>query len=398
MNVVVAALSAPSKENGVSRHAINLARALLSQRIVTAVHFLAGKWQSEMFLNALSQIDERLHTHWLSLTSVNLSRLFWYWRELPHIAEQLKADVVHLTFPVPITSRAFSCSTVLSLHDLYPFDIPENFGFWKRWLARRTVEQCIKRVDGIACVSSSTREHLNEWFPFEVRKTVVIPNVIEADPAAAIDCGPELLRGKDFVLCVAQHRRNKNIPFTIRVFEAAIRLGIVSSNSLLVVVGIHGPETARIEAQISKSKLRGRVSLLSGVPDSELRWCYKNCALLLAPSIVEGFGLPIAEGMRAGCRIVCSDIPAFREVGGESCHFVPWAGDVIEAYAEAIRTTLALPKPDPFRLPHLSPSAIGRRYLDLYESLSCPQNPEVGILRQREGSANTDKPGTLRPL
>ena len=42
---------------------------------------------------------------------------------------------------------------------------------------------------------------------------------------------------------------------------------------------------------------------------------------LMAPSSMEGFGLPVAEGLFCGSRVVCSDIPAFREIGGEACHY-----------------------------------------------------------------------------
>ena len=60
------------------------------------------------------------------------------------------------------------------------------------------------------------------------------------------------------------------------------------------------------------------VMLVSGISDAEMQWCYRNCDLLLAPSTIEGFGLPVAEALLAGCRIVCSDIPPF----------VKWAGSI----------------------------------------------------------------------
>jgi hypothetical protein len=37
------------------------------------------------------------------------------------------ADVVHLAYPVPLNSGAFACPIVVTLHDLYPHEIPENF-------------------------------------------------------------------------------------------------------------------------------------------------------------------------------------------------------------------------------------------------------------------------------
>jgi glycosyltransferase involved in cell wall biosynthesis len=124
------------------------------------------------------------------------------------------------------------------------------------------------------------------------------------------------------------------------------------------------------------------VLLCSGLSEGELRWCYENCCVLLAPSSLEGFGLPVAEGILAGSRIVCSDIPAFRELGTKSCRFVSAGDDAAAAYAEAVREVLRLPSPRGAHLPHLSPASIGQQYAQLYESLVCSPKAESDMLRQ----------------
>jgi len=384
MNVVVAALSAPVRLNGVSRHAIGLVRALLSSRTVTNVHFLAGEWQKPMFQPAFEGMDARFHTHWMALPDANVSRLFWYFTELPHIAAQLEADVVHLTFPAPIAAHAFHCPAVLSLHDLYPFEIPENFGFFKSALARWTMRRCIYRVDAIACVSASTRAQFVRWFPDVVGKAVIVPNVVDLNPAMGTRCKLEELKAQNFILCISQHRPNKNVPLAIRIFERLVRDEILPSHARLFVLGIPGPDTIRIQVQIQDSRLGDKVLLSSGLPDAELQWCYRNCAVLLAPSKAEGFGLPIAEGMLAGCPIVCSDIPAFREIGGDDCRFVPWEGDLVDSYSKAIGEVLALPRPRVRELPLLSNASVGRRYLTVYEHLFYSPMAEFGKLSQPE--------------
>ncbi|WP_082661806.1 glycosyltransferase family 4 protein [Terracidiphilus gabretensis] len=392
MKIVIAALSAPAQLNGVSRHSVNLVRALLSTRTVTDLHFLAGEWQREMFQSALGEMDARLHTHWISLADANWSRLIWYYRELPLIAAQLGADLVHLSFPAPMASHAFHCPTILSLHDMYPFDIPQNFGRWRGVLARWTLARCLQKVDAIACVSTSTRLLLESRFSAEVRKSVVIPNIVETRPLHGTRYRPVSIETESFVLCVAQHRCNKNVPLAIRVFERALERRLIPADSRLVVVGITGPETKRIQEEIRALKLDGRVMLLSGLSDDELQWCYENCIVLLAPSSMEGFGLPVAEGTLAGCRIVCSDIPAFREVGGEHCWFVPWEGSLVEAYADAIGCALAQPKPMGMALPHLSVAHVGRHFLSFYQDVICSRIPGFDILRPPEAAANQANP------
>ena len=385
MNVVIAALSAPAQLNGVSRHAANIARALLTTRSIATVHFLAGEWQQAMFRDVLQELDSRLHIHWISLADANFSRLLWYFRELPHIAAQLDADVVHLAYPAPLRRKLFDCPTVLSLHDLYPFDIPENFGYWKSALARRTVRQCLRNVDAMACVSASTHQRLAKLFPSAESKAAVIPNVVEAFPTRSAKCPHEQLAGRNFILCVAQHRSNKNVPLVIQVFAHALGMRILPADTKLVVVGIPGPETKRIRDQLRKSGLGGMVLLCSGLSDEALQWCYENCSALLAPSKTEGFGLPVAEGMLSGCRIVCSDIPAFRELGGGgSCQFVPWEGDLVGSYTDALSRVLEFPKPPQLSLPQLSLAAVGRKYAVFYQNLIFSRVSGFDMLRQPE--------------
>lgn len=378
MNVVIAAMSAPARMNGVSRHAANLARALLSAKEISEIHFVAGAWQKEMYQSALGVCDLRLHTHWIPLPEANLSRLFWYYRELPCIAAQLEADIVHLTFPAPTAMAAYSCATVLSLHDLYAFDIPCNFGRLKSAVARRTVSQCVHRVDAIACVSSTTQSEFARRFPRLAHKTQVIHNVVEFRVPASISSNLGTLTGRSFILCVAQHRSNKNIPLAVRVFERLLGERILPADARLVVVGIPGPETCNIEAEIRNAGLSRKVVLFSGLSDAEMRWCYENCVMLLAPSSTEGFGLPVAEAMLAGARIVCSDIPAFREVCGEACRYVPWIDDQVDTYVRAIREAVcAPPYRDRFPL-QLTAASIGDRYASLYCELACAPKSRTG--------------------
>jgi glycosyltransferase involved in cell wall biosynthesis len=371
MNVVIAAMSAPSQMNGVSRHAANLARALLSTKAISEIHFLAGAWQKEMYRSALGACDTRLHTHWIQLRDANISRLSWYYRELPCIAAQLEADIVHLTFPAPTAMAAYSCATVLTLHDLYPFDIPANFGRLRSALARHIVAKCVRHVDAIACVSCVTQTEFVTRFPEMAHKTRVIHNFAEFKAPAAMTANLEPLRGRRFVLCVAQHRSNKNIPLAIRVFERLLAERILPPEARLVVVGMPGPETPKIEEEIRNARLGRKVLLFSGLSDGEVRWCYENCELLFTPSSLEGFGAPVAEALLAGARVVCSDIPAFREVGGEACHYVPWTDDPIDAYVQAIREALTATPHRGVSPLQLTAASIGDRYADLYRDLAC---------------------------
>jgi len=368
--VLVAAVGASSQLSGVARHAVNLVRCLLSRVEVSAVHFVVAPWQLDSLRPALPLDDARLRIHEVQIATNALSRNLWYFRRLPSLATLLQADIVHLSYPAPLRRAAFNCPTVVTLHDLYPYDIPANFGFPKMLFNRAILQQCLRAADAIACVSGSTLRRLDLYAPgVSVQKAIAIHNYVSPGPPMAAVSPLPGWQGEPFLLCVAQHRRNKNVVLAMEVLERLLEAEDIPSNARLVIVGMEGPETPRIHRFIRDSGLGDRIILLRGITDAELEWCYGHCELLLAPSIVEGFGLPVVEAMLRHCRVVCSDIPAFREVGGSYCHYAGLEPDPQAAFVEAARIALNSHKFRPAPTGCFSAAIVAEAYLQLYTHL-----------------------------
>jgi glycosyltransferase involved in cell wall biosynthesis len=228
----------------------------------------------------------------------------------------------------------------------------------------------MQSVDAIACVSETTMTRLKQYASGEIyRKATRIYNCVEPEPLCATKSPLPGWQGEPFLLSVAQHRRNKNIPLLIRAFHRLLRQGSIGPRTRLVVVGIKGPETPRIEELVSRCGLDGRVLFLEGLSEPELQWCYSRSEALVLPSTTEGFGLPVAEALLAGCRVICSDISAFREIGGGHCEFVGLGAEAEEALATGIKITLDRPSKEPVPLPHLSAKVLANEYARLYRGL-----------------------------
>jgi glycosyltransferase involved in cell wall biosynthesis len=155
----------------------------------------------------------------------------------------------------------------------------------------------------------------------------------------------------------------------LRIFERLLQTRRIAAETRLLIVGIPGPETPAIQKFVAASGIANSIILLNGISDAQLNCCYRDCALLLAPSRIEGFGLPVAESMLAGCRVVCSDIPAFRELGANYCHFVSLGPREIDAFVEAVSAALNMARPKPVALPQLSEPVIAEQVMQLYRSL-----------------------------
>ena len=371
MKIMVAAASFSSEISGIQRHALNMVRCLLRRPEISRV------------------------THVAEMDRGSLSRNLWYYRELPALAARLQPDVVHLTYPVPLDAASLTCPAVVTLHDLYPYEIPRNFRFPHVIFNRLVLQQCLRNVDAIACVSEITMQRLRQYAPRSTwRKAVRIYNCVEPEPYCATRPPIRNWRGEPFLLSVAQHRRNKNVVLLIQAFHRLLRASAIDPSMKLLVVGIEGPETQQIQQLVSDLGLSRSVLLLRGLSDPELQWCYGRCEALVAPSKTEGFGLPVAEGLLVGCRIICSDIPAFREVGGSHCRYVSLGRGEEEALAAAIHATLQEPQKDPLSLPHLSAEVLADQYLSLYRTLIPSETPLP--ITDRAGPTLGAAPG--RPL
>ena len=370
MNILIAAVAASPHISGVSRHAANLARCLLANADISAVHLAVADWQVDSLKDVLSTEEARLQIQTITVGRSSLSRNLWFYKELPGLAARLEADIVHLAYPTPLNRSAFSCPTVVTLHDLYPYDSPENFGFPKVLFNRFILGQCLKGVDAISCVSDSTRRALTMHVAAAIsEKAITIYNCVEPASSEAKTGPIPVGNGEPFLLCVAQHRRNKNVVLAIQVFRNLLLSGDIAPLARLVVVGITGPETTRITRCIEETGLSDRIVLLHGINDAALQWCYAHCQLLLAPSFVEGFGLPVVEAMFHRCRIVCSDIAAFREIGGSYCHYASLGPEAEQAFSDAARLALSRVKSRSPATERFSDAIVAAATLQLYSRL-----------------------------
>lgn len=368
MNLLITAISSATGPSGICRHAYNLVRCAASRPEVFQITLAVGKWQELYFRSSFDLKAIKVNIAPVNISNDAFARNIWYLRELPKLVEEVAADIVHLSFPAPIRRRAMRCPVIVSLHDLYPYDEPNSLGFPKVFFNMVFLQQCLKEVDYVACVSETTLSRLKMRFPRVAhRKSVVVHNCVTIGSSQAV---LPARKRCNFALMVAQHRANKNIPLAIQAFEDLLQRKKMGNLASFLVVGNHGPETDAIRSLIRQRSLEGSVELIDGVSDGELKWLYANCDCLIASSSMEGFGLPIAEGLFCGSRIVCSDIPAFREIGGDTCHYFDLhARSGASAMVEAIGNALAEPTRPAKRLERFLLENVARHYAALYVQL-----------------------------
>ena len=372
MRVAVSAVSRFTDPTGICKHAANIVKSLLLQNESDPITLFLGEWQTGYFNKTLGITNsDRVVIRPIAIQNRSLARNRWFVSELPKLAKQERADIIHLSFPIPILQRIRACPVVTTIHDLYPYDYPENFGFPNYYLNRLFLQMNVAQSDGFVCVSTSTMERARELFPrpFAKKKSAMIYNA--ADFSGVEPQRPSFVTGEsEFLLTVGQHRRNKNLDILIRAFAKLRRTEHFSPELKLIIVGGSGPETDALTSLVHEEKLNSNVLFVSGLAESELAWLYAHCNLFVSSSSIEGFCMPLLEARRLSPRIVCSDIPVFRELAGTSSNLFSLAGDADSNLASAMFKSLSeqpTRSNDDFR--SFSLDHIGQQYTAFYSSL-----------------------------
>jgi glycosyltransferase involved in cell wall biosynthesis/GT2 family glycosyltransferase len=141
----------------------------------------------------------------------------------------------------------------------------------------------------------------------------------------------------NFVLCVGTIDARKNQRFLVKVWqELAARVGHEACPQLVLVgrddLGLH--EDAAFQALAAF----GKIKLLQGLCDREVANLFIQCRFTAFPSQSEGYGLPVAESLRAGKLCIASDLPSIRAHGGDLVwYFNPEAfADAVAAFEHAV--------------------------------------------------------------
>ncbi len=249
---------------------------------------------------------------------------------LPGVAHNY--DLIWFTnYWVPLVWRR-PCMVVvhdlLHLHqDLFPA------GKLHRWLSALTFGKVRRAASGISFVSRFTQREFEGRFG-AAKLSCIQHNGMDHSDWEMFD--PDHPPAKDrLALIVGAFKRHKNIEVALQAWKAA-RL---SDGWQLKVITPEGPLRSSVDIGLLLEGVEG-VELLSGVSNAALRDLYGRAAIVLTPSLYEGFGLPLLEGMQAGALCISATTPASIEVSeGADVVFVP--GHDVSGWAKALRSAAA---------------------------------------------------------
>jgi glycosyltransferase involved in cell wall biosynthesis len=233
---------------------------------------------------------------------------------LSRAARRARVELVHSLANFAPASGRFR--RVVTIHDLQYRALPELLSGPARAATGALVSLAARRADRIIAVSAAGAEEIVAGFGVPREHIDVIPNGVRPPqpPGDLADARERhLLAGRDVVLAVATNLPHKNLALLID----ALGLLVPGRRPLLAIVG-HGSDDGSLAERARAAGVSEDVRLLGRCSPQELDALYALADCLVLPTLHEGFGLPVLEAMARSLPVVCSDIPALREVAGEA--------------------------------------------------------------------------------
>lgn len=334
-----------SRQRGVGRYSLSLARAMAEQSVgCHRVSLLL----SDRFPDTVASLRESFlplvgadNIHIMALPpgcrdalALNLSRTRVAEKLRDQMIRQIRPDVVHVAsifegFGEDAVSSLESPAgvgplMVATLYDLIPYLNPEVHladSYTRRWYLRRL--QQLRNADVLLAISESARREALEVLERPVDSVVNISSAIDSHfaPVSLAFEETEALRDRyglqrPFVLYTGGVGFRKNIEGLIQAF-ALLAPEWRAGHQLVIVCSIREVERDRLQKLARRLGLKGTDLVFTGyVPDRDLVVLYNLAKLFVFPSFHEGFGLPVLEAMACGTPTIASDRSSLPEVVG----------------------------------------------------------------------------------
>ncbi|MGH9246392.1 MAG: glycosyltransferase family 4 protein [Acidimicrobiales bacterium] len=218
-------------------------------------------------------------------------------------------DVVHaMYFAIP-PCRA---PLVATFHDLLFLAYPEHYTWHTRWVFNRALELARRHARLVMCPSQATIDECRQA-GFDADQLRLVPWGVRPETSAPGDQKAVRERyhlDRPYVMFCGTVEPRKNLPRVIEAFRAVDRPELE-----LVIVG---PRGWREDLDTAVDRSNGRVRLLGFVPRRDVDALYAGAALVVYPSLREGFGLPVLEAMAQGAAVVTSRGTATEEAVGDA--------------------------------------------------------------------------------
>jgi glycosyltransferase involved in cell wall biosynthesis len=227
-----------------------------------------------------------------------------------------------------IHESKFKGKVVSVLHDVLPLKHPEWYQFKNRPNYHSEFRFYMMRMDRYSQVLvSPSQENVidcQKYLPNgTVDKIKVIPLGSFWDNENSQNTIDQCLQKR--IICINTLEPKKGHRDILDAFDILVK---EDSAWILYLVGKEGWNAEDLKKRIIESQYyRRNLFWFENLDDFQILNLYKQCSIAISASHGEGFGLSIEEGLSQGMRVICRDIPVFRERPHNNLYLFSGGGD-----------------------------------------------------------------------
>lgn len=301
-----------------------------------------------------------------------------YWRSFS-IVKQLQKDKIELyhglSNELPVNIHKSNIKSIVTIHDLIFKHYPNTYPAFDRKIYDLKFKTSCKNANRIIAISESTKKDIINFYGINPNKIDVVYQCCNPiyynlqSPQAVEKIIKEYNLPEKYLLFVGSVEERKNLKVIIQAYQ------FLPENLKLPLIVVGKPrEKNEVVSLIKSNKLEHLVIWKSNLRDNlHLQAFYQKATALIYPSLFEGFGLPVVEGLLSKTPVITSNTSSLPEAGGPNSFYINPTNP--KEMANAIEQVLSNPdlrqemieKGHQYAIENFSASVVTKNMLDVYQ-------------------------------
>lgn len=264
------------------------------------------------------------------------------------------------------------CKYISTIHDVAFFLYPNTVNRKTFKYHHENVINVNKICDAIITVSDNSKKDIVKYYNVNEIKVKRIYNGISRKfyNNLNLETNNKLnnlySKYQPYMFSIGTIEPRKNFRTIFTVFS---EISKTNPNLRLLIVGSKGWETKDFYREIEKMQIRDKIVFLGNVMDDDIIYLLQHTELFIYIPLYEGFGLPVAEAMSVGARILTSNCSSLPEICDESISLVDPLNvdEIVEKVKSILNTDRVLNKTSILKAKEYTWEISAKKHIELFE-------------------------------
>ena len=252
---------------------------------------------------------------------------------LPKLGKFIAEPVELAIFPDFVIWPVKARRKVVVIHDFTFLDRPDELSQANASYLQKQVPKSLEVADTILTTSQIHKDRMISDFLVDKSKILILPSI----PNKSLAKKQSKPKEKNYLFCINSIEPRKNIELLL---DAYVKLPKeIKDSHPLILTGVTRNTGKHIAEKMTRLKDSGENIIYKGrLSDKELGQYLQHASALVNASHYEGFGMQLLEASLVKTPVVCSDIPIFKDVMGDSAEY--FNQDDVNQITESIKKVL----------------------------------------------------------